>query len=113
VSITRGVRWFIVVAVLRSVFAASSHGANTDPPADPSANRPELRDELLPDLHRGGGRSSGPEIIDQAVTRDELVRVEKQDREERPLLRRVQGNHPKLRPKPRTSRRGKGQPCST
>ena len=58
-----------------------------------AAERPaELRDVLLQDLRRGGGRSSAPQIVDQAVTRHELVRVEEQDREERPLLRRIQGN---------------------
>ena len=40
VSITRWVRWVVVVAVLLSGIAASSHGANTDPPSDPSADRP-------------------------------------------------------------------------
>ena len=37
-SITRGIRWFIVVALLSSVAAASSH-ADTKPP-DPNSDRP-------------------------------------------------------------------------
>ena len=31
-SITRGLRWFVVLALLSSVAAASSHGADTNPP---------------------------------------------------------------------------------
>ena len=66
-------------------------------PDHDAAQRPaELQDVLLQDLRRGGGRSSAPQIVDQAVTRHELVRVEEQDREERTLLRRVQGNHAAL-----------------
>jgi hypothetical protein len=39
-SITRGLRWFVVLALLSSVAAASSHGADTNPPPDPSRDRP-------------------------------------------------------------------------
>ncbi|CAN5258342.1 hypothetical protein BH20ACT13_BH20ACT13_23950 [soil metagenome] len=39
-SIKRGRRWFVVLALLLSVAAASSHGADTNPPADPSRERP-------------------------------------------------------------------------
>jgi hypothetical protein len=39
-SITRGLRWFVVLALLLSVAAASSYGADTNPPPDPSPDRP-------------------------------------------------------------------------
>jgi hypothetical protein len=39
-SITRGLRWFVVLALLLSVAAASSHGADTNPPPDPGRERP-------------------------------------------------------------------------
>lgn len=39
-SITRRLRWFVVLALLLSVAAASSHGANTNPPSGPSRDRP-------------------------------------------------------------------------
>jgi hypothetical protein len=39
-SITRGLRWFVIIVLLLSVAAASSHGADTNPPPDPSRNRP-------------------------------------------------------------------------
>ena len=35
-SVRRGVRWFVVLAVLLSVAAASSRGAKASPPPDPS-----------------------------------------------------------------------------
>ena len=38
-SITRGLRWFVVLALVVSVTAASSPGADTNPPADPSRDR--------------------------------------------------------------------------
>lgn len=38
-SITRRLRWFVVLALLLSVMAASSH-AYTNPPTDPSRDRP-------------------------------------------------------------------------
>lgn len=39
-SSTRGIRWFVVLALLSSVAAASSHGADTNPPPDPNSERP-------------------------------------------------------------------------
>jgi hypothetical protein len=39
-SITRGLRWFVVLALLLSIAAAPSHGADTNPPHDPSRDRP-------------------------------------------------------------------------
>lgn len=39
-SIKRGLRWFVVLALLLLVAAASSHGADTNPPPDPSRDRP-------------------------------------------------------------------------
>jgi hypothetical protein len=39
-SITRRLRWFVVLALLLSVAAASSNGADTNPPPDPSGERP-------------------------------------------------------------------------
>jgi len=38
-SITRGLRWFVVLALLLSIAAAPSH-ADTNPPPDPSRDRP-------------------------------------------------------------------------
>lgn len=38
-SITRGFRWFVVLALLLSVAPAASH-ADTNPPPDPSGDRP-------------------------------------------------------------------------
>ena len=38
-SITRELRWFVVLALLLSVAVASSH-ADTNPPADPNSDRP-------------------------------------------------------------------------
>jgi hypothetical protein len=39
-SITRTLRWFVVLALLASVAAAPSHGADTNPSPDPSRDRP-------------------------------------------------------------------------
>lgn len=39
-SITRGLRWFVVLALLLSVATASSHGGDTNPPPDPNSDRP-------------------------------------------------------------------------
>jgi hypothetical protein len=39
-NITRGLRWFVVLALLLAVAPASSHGANTSPPPAPSRDRP-------------------------------------------------------------------------
>ena len=39
-SITRRLRWFVVMVLVLLVAAASSHGANTNPPPDPSRDRP-------------------------------------------------------------------------
>lgn len=39
-SITRGLRWFVVLALLWSVAAAPSRGADTNPPPNPSRDRP-------------------------------------------------------------------------
>lgn len=35
-NITRGLRWFVAMALLSAVAAASSHGAGTSPPPAPS-----------------------------------------------------------------------------
>jgi hypothetical protein len=48
-SITRGLRWFVVVALLSSVAAASSH-ADTKPP-DPNGDRPST---VVVSVHDGG-----------------------------------------------------------
>ena len=61
------------------------------PDHDAAQHPAELRDVLLQDLRRGGGRSSAPQILDQAVTRHELVRVEEQDREQRPRFAAFRG----------------------
>ena len=50
----------------------------------------ELGDVRLQDLRRRGRRATRPEILDQPVARDRLTRVQKQDREQRTRLRRVQ-----------------------
>jgi hypothetical protein len=39
-NITRGLRWFVALALLLTFAAASSHGAVTNPPAAPSRDRP-------------------------------------------------------------------------
>ena len=39
-DIRRRLRWFVVLALLASVAAAPSHGADTNPPPDPSGDRP-------------------------------------------------------------------------
>lgn len=39
-SITRGLRWFVVMVLLLSVATASSHGAGTNSSPDPSGDRP-------------------------------------------------------------------------
>lgn len=39
-SIGKGLRWVVVLALLLSVAAASSRGADTTLPADPSSERP-------------------------------------------------------------------------
>ena len=50
----------------------------------------ELRDVRLQDLRRSGRRAAGPQIIDQTVTPDWLVRMQEQDRQECTWLRRLQ-----------------------
>ncbi len=40
-SITRGLRrWFVVLALMLAVGAASGHGADTNPPPDTNGDRP-------------------------------------------------------------------------
>ena len=65
-----------------------------------AAERPaELRDIGLENLRGRERWAAGPELLDQAVTRNRLVRPKKQDREQRPRLSRIQrdnaapGNH--------------------
>ncbi|HET6601516.1 MAG TPA: hypothetical protein VFG57_06085 [Gaiella sp.] len=50
----------------------------------------KLGNVRLQDLGRRRGRRSTPEVIDQPVARDELVRAEQEHREERSWLRRVE-----------------------
>ena len=69
------------------------HEARTrrDGPDHAAAERPaELGDVRLEDLRRRGRRPAGPELLDQAVARDRLVRAEEQDREQGTRLCRVQ-----------------------
>jgi hypothetical protein len=49
-SITRGLRWFVVLALLLSIAAAPSH-ADTNPPPDPSRDRPST---VVVSVHEGG-----------------------------------------------------------
>ena len=51
----------------------------------------ELRDVDLDHVRRGLGRPLAPEVVDQPVDGDELVRAQEQHREERPLLRASEG----------------------
>lgn len=39
-KVTRGLRWFVLLALLVSVTAASTQGADTNPSTDPSRDRP-------------------------------------------------------------------------
>jgi hypothetical protein len=39
-SITKGLRWFVVLALLASAAAASSPGADTNPPPNTNSDRP-------------------------------------------------------------------------
>ena len=49
-SMTKGLRWFVVLALLLSVAAASpSHGADRNPPPDPSLDRPSTVVVSVPD----------------------------------------------------------------
>jgi len=48
---------------------------------------PELGDVNLERRRGGVGRRSAPELVDQPVARDDAVRVQQQEREERSLLR--------------------------
>lgn len=48
-SITRGLRWFVVLGLLLSVAAASSYAADTNPPPDPSRDRPSTVVVSVPD----------------------------------------------------------------
>jgi hypothetical protein len=47
---------------------------------------PQLRDVDVDRLSRGGRRRLTPELVDQALARDELVRMQKQDPQDKPLL---------------------------
>jgi hypothetical protein len=49
----------------------------------------QLRDVGLQHLGRGRRRPLAPELVDQPLDRDGLVRMEQQDAEQRALLRRV------------------------
>jgi hypothetical protein len=51
-SITRGLRWFVVLALLLSVAAAPSY-ADTNPPPDPSRERPSA---VVVSVREGGFR---------------------------------------------------------
>ena len=55
---------------------------------------PQLRDAHLQRGRAGGGRLVGPELVEQPVTRDDLVRVQKQQREQRPLTRPAERQRP-------------------
>src|SRR5438034_7569243 len=48
---------------------------------------PELRDVDLERLCRGRRRPLAPEPVDQALARERLVRMQQEERQERPLLR--------------------------
>ena len=48
--ITKGLRWFVVLALLLSIAAAPSHGANTNPP-DSSGDR---RSAVVVSVRDGG-----------------------------------------------------------
>ena len=50
----------------------------------------ELGHVDLDGLHGGGGRPLAPELVDQPLARDHLVRMEEQHREERLLLGRAE-----------------------
>ena len=55
---------------------------------------PELRDADLQRRHAGGGRPVSPELVHQPVARDDLVRVQKQQRKQRPLARAAERQRP-------------------
>ena len=58
-----------------------------DGPDDVAAERPaQLRDVGLENLRGRGRRPAVPELLDQAIARDRLVRPEEQDREKGPRL---------------------------
>jgi hypothetical protein len=56
-----------------------------------------LRDAVLDDLRRGRRRISLPELVDQAIARDDLVRVQEQDRQQLTLSRAPQRYRPPSR----------------
>ena len=62
---------------------------------------PQLRDAHLKRGCARGGRPVGPELVDQPVTRDDLVRVQKQQRKQRPLTRSAERQRPPARRPPR------------
>src|SRR5436190_19417111 len=50
----------------------------------------ELRDVDLERAHRRRRRPRAPEVVDEAIGRDDPVRVQQEDRKERPLLGRCE-----------------------
>ena len=62
-----------------------------DGPDQVAAERPaELRDVGLEHLRCRGRRPAGPDLLDQAIARDRLVRPKKEDDEQRAGLARTQ-----------------------
>ena len=55
---------------------------------------PELRDAHLQRGHARGRRAFRPELVEQPVARDDLVRVQEQEREQRPLARPAERQRP-------------------
>ena len=56
------------------------------------ASLPQPRDVTLHQLGGGGRRAFAPELVDDAVARDHLARVQREQGEQRTLLRRPEGN---------------------
>jgi hypothetical protein len=65
-------------------FSAASTGSALRRGAE---HLPELRHAHLQRRDAGSGRLDAPELIDQPVARDDLVRMQEQESEQRPLAR--------------------------
>ena len=62
--------------------------AGRESPVRPVSELPtQLGDVVLDDLEGGRRRALSPQLVDEPVAPDHLVRVEEQEREQRPLLR--------------------------
>ena len=91
-KVTRGLRWFVLLALLVSVTAASTQGADTNPSSDPNRDRPStvvvsVRHDGYHWADAGVGAAAALATTLLALGRVLAVRPDRGSRENREALR--------------------------